>query len=443
MQEFRTVAVIGLGYVGSCLAATLADRGLAVVGVDADQQLIDELSNGHCRFREEELKQAILPAIAAGKLRVTTDYAAASAAEVVLIAVGTPVNPDGSLNDHQLRAACEALSEHLRAWQLVVLKSTVPPGTTRDLVLPLLERSGLVGGEDFRLAFTPQWLAEGTSLAELRTIPSVVGGLDAESTVLAAAFWRQALDVPVIPQESLEAAEIIKLASNWWIDLNLALANELAKYCALFDVDVFDVISVANSIPRDEAAVSILPPTIGVGGSCLTTDPRLIRESAGRHGLEIHTSRVGREVNDGMPDYTAQVIIDELIAMGKEPAESTVAVLGLAFKNNTGELRATPTRRVIESLAKAGVMVRAYDPLVDVTQAKEQLDILPEPTLDEAVAGADCLAFLAYHREFQEIDFAELAVADSCLVLDGRAYYSKEKIGLLRDLGYSYRGIGR
>ncbi|MBB5870040.1 UDP-N-acetyl-D-mannosaminuronic acid dehydrogenase [Allocatelliglobosispora scoriae] len=443
MQEFRTVAVIGLGYVGSCIAATLADRGLDVVGVDADSRLIDELNNGYCRFREAELSETILPVIASGKLRVTTDYAAISAADVVLIAVGTPVNDDGSLADRQLRGASESLARYIRAGQLIVLKSTVPPGTTKGLVRELLEASGLTAGTDFHLAFTPERLAEGTALAELRTFPIVVGGLTPECTAIAAEFWKQALNVRVIPQDSSEAAEIIKLADNWWIDLNIALANELAKFCALFDVDVLDVISAANSIPKGKGNVNILTPSVGVGGSCLTKDPWMVWQSAGRKGLEIHTTRVGREVNAGMPDYTAQLILDQLAEAGKDPATATVAVLGLAFKNNTGDLRATPTLGVIAALVKAGVTVRAHDPLVDPDQAKALLGILPAATLDEAVKGADCLAILAHHREFEAIDFAALPVADSCSILDGRAYYSKEKISMLRGLGYNYRGIGR
>lgn len=325
----------------------------------------------------------------------------------------------------------------------MVLKSTVPPGTTRDLMLPLLESGGLTGGVDFMLAFTPERLAEGTALAELRTFPIVVGGLDQRSTRAAADFWGNALGVTVLPQDSMEAAEIVKLADNWWIDLNIALANELAKFCALFDVDVLDVITAANSIPKGKGNVNILLPSVGVGGSCLTKDPLMVWQSAGRLGLAIHTTQVGREVNSAMPDYTAQLIIDDLAANGKDPAASTVAVLGLSFKNNTGDLRATPTAGVIAALAKAGVQVRAYDPLVDSTQATELLGFRPVTTLDEAVQGADCLAVLAYHREFEAIDFAALPVADSCLILDGRAYYSKEKIAMLRGLGYNYRGIGR
>ncbi|WP_328450766.1 MULTISPECIES: nucleotide sugar dehydrogenase [unclassified Amycolatopsis] len=437
------VAVIGFGYVGSCIAATLADRGFDVVGVDTDPRLLDELARGHCRFAEEGLADLIFQGLADGHLRVTTEIADAAEADVILISVGTPVREDGSLAEEQLRGACRALSPHLRPGQLIVLKSTVPPGTTRGIVLPLLEESGLTGGVDFGLAFTPERLAEGTALRELRTFPIVAGGLGADSEAAAEAFWRRALDVEVIPRDSLEAAEIVKLASNWWIDLNIALANELAKFCALYGVDVLDVITAANTIPKGAGNVNILLPSVGVGGSCLTKDPWMVWRSADRRGLQIRTAPAGREVNAGMPEYTAQLAVDELVRQGKNPTGSKVAVLGLAFKNDTGDLRATPTVGAVKTLAKAGLTVTVHDPLVDPDAAEELFGVRPTASLEEAVRDADCVAILALHRDFHDIDFAALPVAENCLVLDGRAYYPKEKIAELRAAGYVYRGIGR
>lgn len=442
-QPDPKVAVIGLGYVGSCVAAALAERGLDVVGVDTNTRLIDELNSGYCRFQEHGLPELIATGMASGKLRATTDTAVVRDVDVVLVTVGTPVREDGSLADEQLTGACLELSNHIREGQLVVLKSTVPPGTTRGVVLPLLQRGGLVGGEHFGLAFTPERLAEGTALAELRSFPIVAGGLDDDSAQDAADFWRAALDVEVIPLDTLEAAEIVKLADNWWIDLNIALGNELAKFSALYGVDALDVIRAANSIPKGNGNVNILLPSVGVGGSCLTKDPWMVWYSARERGLEILTAPAGREVNAGMPEYTAQLAVDQMTKLGKDPAKAKVAVLGLAFKNNTGDLRATPTLGAVEALESACGEVTIYDPLVDVEEAEELFGKKQAPSLREAVHGADCIAILALHRDFAEIEFADLPVADDCLVLDGRAYYSREKIAELRSLGYHYRGVGR
>lgn len=443
MRENPTVGVLGLGYVGSCLAATLADRGMRVTGVDTDRQLVEELSDGYCRIAEDELRERVSRAVSAGRLTATTRYRELSGVDVVLIAVGTPVLADGTLADDQLRDACQALAPHLRDGQLVLLKSTVPPGTTRELVRPILEAGKLAAGVEFDLAFTPERLAEGNALADLCRLPMVVGGLDKRAVARAAAFWREALGVPVIELDSLEAAEITKLADNWWIDLNIAMANELARYCAAYGVDVLDVISAANSLPKGGGNVNILLPSVGVGGSCLTKDPWMVRRSARDRGVELLTPAVGREVNAGMPGYTADLVIHELAAAGRTVAGARIAVLGLAFKNNTGDLRATPAQPVVAALVEAGADVRTYDPLADPTRAKELFGVRPAPTLAEAVQDADCVAVLAYHREFADIDFATLPVAESCLILDGRAYYPKEKVAGLRAMGYRYRGIGR
>jgi len=442
-DEDLSVAVLGFGYVGSCIAATLADRGLDVTGIDADPRLVEELENGYNRFQEAELGETMFRAMGAGKLRVTTDTSALGAADVVLITVGTPVLDDGSLADEQLRGACTELATHLRKGQLVVVKSTVPPGTTRRIVLPLLEESGLTGGVDFGLAFTPERLAEGTAMKELRTFPVVAGGLGIESAENVAEFWRRSLGVEVIPLDSMEAAEIVKLADNWWIDLNIALANELAKFCAIHGVDVLDVVAAANSMTKGTGNINILLPSVGVGGSCLTKDPWMVWESAGRHGVDIRTAVAGREVNAGMPEYTAHLAIDTLERLGKDPATATIAVVGLAFKNNTGDLRATPTRAVVEEFRKTGADVRIHDPLVDAEQAAELFDLPLTENIEDAVRDADCIAVLALHRDFEDIDFATLPVNDSCLVLDGRAYYPKATIAALRELGYVYQGIGR
>ncbi|MBY8870726.1 nucleotide sugar dehydrogenase [Micromonospora sp. PLK6-60] len=438
-----TVAVVGFGYVGSCLAATLADRGVDVVGVDTNAALVAELTAGRCRLREDGLAELIASGLDSGRLRITTDYAAISAADVVLVTVGTPVLEDGSLADGQLRAACTELSGHIRPGQLFVFKSTVPPGTTRTIVQPILERAGMTGSVDFGLAFSPERLSEGVALRELNTFPIVVGGLDPDSVAATAEFWRRTLGVRAIPLGSLEAAEIVKLADNWWIDLNIALANELAKFCAGHDVDVLEVIEAANTIPKGSSTINILLPSVGVGGSCLTKDPWMVWRSAQQRGLDIQTVPTGREINAGMPDYTAQLALSTLAELGKDPASTTIAVLGLAFKNNTGDLRATPTQGAVAAFTKAGARVRIFDPLVDPAEAEEMFGLSLSPSLEEATRDADCLAVFALHKEFEGIDFAALPVGADCLVLDGRAYYSKEKIAVLRELGYVYRGIGR
>ncbi|WP_018215941.1 nucleotide sugar dehydrogenase [Salinispora vitiensis] len=202
------------------------------------------------------------------------------------------------------------------------------PGMNRELVVPLLERSGLTCGVDFGLAFCPERLSEGAALRELRSFPIVVGGWCADSAAAAEAFWRRGVGVDIIQCSSMEAAEMVKLADNWWIDHNIALANDLAKVCGAIGVDVLDVISAANSIPKGNGNVNILTPSVGVGGSCLTKDPWMVWRSARNRGIDLPTIPAASGVNDDMPRYTTDLIRAELDASGKQLDGARVAVLG-------------------------------------------------------------------------------------------------------------------
>lgn len=440
-----SVAIVGFGYVGSCLGATLADRGVRVVGLDRDARLIEEMRSGHCRFNEPGLAEALGRGLASGALTLSTDYAAAQDTDVVIIAVGTPVDANRSIVTDHLEAVCASLAPQLRAGQLVILKSTVAPGTTQRLVRPLLEKGGLVQGRDFGLAFCPERLAEGNALAQFRTIPIVIGGCDDASTEAARAFWLGAMEVEVHPFAGPEVAELVKLTDNWWIDANIALANELAQLCQSLDVDVLDVITGANSLPKGSSHVNVLLPSVGVGGSCLTKDPWILWSAAREHGVPLRVAETAREVNDTMPDYTHRLILDGLAALGKDPASAKVAVLGLAFKNNTNDLRHTPVRPVVDALRASCGRVTIYDHLVAEDSAEAEFGLPQAPSMPDAVQDADCVAVLAGHDRFRDLDFADLArrVSMPCLVIDGRAYYPRQTIEQMRSLGFAYRGIGR
>ncbi|MFJ6018037.1 nucleotide sugar dehydrogenase [Nocardiopsis alba] len=437
--------MIGMGYVGSCLAATLVESGLEVTGVDKDEKTVSGLREGVSRFRDPGLPEMIAQGVETGRLRFTTDYGAVSDSDVVLISVGTPTRDHGRLVDDQLRGCCEELARHLRPGQLVILKSTVPPGTTRRLVVPLLESGGLTCGEDFGLAFCPERLSQGAALDELRSLPVIVGGWCRESSSAAEEFWRRGLGAHVVSCSSPESAELAKLANNWWVDHNIALANELAQVCASFDVDVIEVIEATNSIPKGNGRVNILLPGVGVGGSCLTKDPWMLWRAARENGVDLEMISAARKVNDSMPELTARLILDELARAGRAPEEARVAVLGLAFKNDTGDLRETPVAPAVAYLRAAGVDVRLYDPLTEPTEVERIFGSTPCASLDAAVEGADCLALLAWHGEFRRIDFTLLRdkVAPNCAVVDGRAHLPVPAVESLREAGYSYRGIGR
>jgi dTDP-alpha-D-glucose dehydrogenase len=440
-----SVAVVGFGYIGSCIGVTLAQRGMRVFGIDSDRQLIEEMRSGNCRFNEPGLAHALELVQNSGTLSLSADYRNISEADLLIIAVGTPVNADRSINTTHLESACEALASHLQVGQLVILKSTVAPGTTQRLVRPLLEKSGLVQGRDFGLVFCPERLAEGSALSQFRTIPIVVGGCDGDSTVAACEFWARALEVEVLPFASPDVAELVKLTDNWWIDANVALANELAQLCGAIDVDVLDVIAGANSLPKGNGHVNVLLPSVGVGGSCLTKDPWILWSAAREHGISLRLAETARQVNDTMPAYTFGLIKEGLTTLGKDLRTSKVAVLGLAFKNNTNDLRNTPVRPIVQTLQRSCSQVTLYDPLVAEDLTRAEFGMQQSASLQDAVKNADCVAVLAGHDQLTKLDFADLArrVSMPCLVIDGRAYYPHPTIALMRDLGFVYRGIGR
>jgi UDP-N-acetyl-D-mannosaminuronic acid dehydrogenase len=254
-----------------------------------------------------------------------------------------------------------------------------------------------------------------------------------------------ALGVQVTPYGQPEVTELIKLADNWWIDLNIAIASELAQLCGTLDVDVLDVISGANSLPKGGGHVNILLPSVGVGGSCLTKDPWILWTAGRERGLRLRTVEVARDINSGMPQYTFGLIRDQLAALGKNVQSAKVAILGLAFKNNTNDLRNTPVRPVVEALHAAGASISLYDPLVSSAATAREFGLEKTADLEEAVNEADCIAVLAGHDGLRNLDFSHLAslTAMPCVLVDGRAYYSRETIRKLRELGFSYRGIGR
>ncbi|MDH2428948.1 nucleotide sugar dehydrogenase [Sphaerisporangium sp. TRM90804] len=443
-QGNTSAAVIGMGYVGSTVAAVLAGEGVDVVGIDVNPALISQLEQRSCWFSEPGLPELLYSGLDSGRLRVSTGYDLVSEVDVVVVAVGTPV-VDKELVDVYLREACTELSRHLRKGQLVILKSTLPPGVSSNVVAPLLEGGGLKVGEDFGLAFCPERLSEGQALQELRTFPIAIGGWCPDSVAAAAEFWRQTIGTEIIPCTSMESAEMVKLASNWWIDHNIAMANELAKLCGELDVDVLEVIAAANTIRKGSGNVNILLPSVGVGGSCLTKDPWMVWKAGQDHDIDLDTIPVAREVNDSMPAYTVGLIVEELNRLGRPLQGAKVAVLGVSFKNNSGDLRATPALPVVARLQQGGADVAIFDPVADPGEVKRLFGLAPAETVAEALSGADCVAVLARHDKLADVDLVASrdSVAQSCVIVDGRAYYSRETIDRFRRHGFAYRGIGR
>lgn len=437
------IAVIGFGYIGSVIASVLAARGFEVVGVDTNAGLVEAVNAGRCPIPEPGLAELAAQGVASGRLRATTDIAEAAGAEAALITVGTPLSEDFEADLSHIRAACEALAPHLSDDQLVMIKSTVPPGTTRTMHEEILSRHARV-----RTAFSPERLAEGQAIREFESLPIVVGGVDAAATDAAAAFWRRAVPVEVIPVSSPEAAEFVKLADNLWIDLNIALANELAKLAdALpYSIDVMEVIRGANSLKKGQHYVNILYPANGVGGYCLTKDPWFIDAIGRRAGLEMAIPRASRTVNDGMPAHVFARVDAWLRGGGIAPEAARIGVLGFSFKTNSGDCRFTPVGPLVRLLREAGygAGLRICDPMVSAAEA-EHHGITLEPDWRRTVQGADAVLVLTGHDAFAAIAPSEMAAAvrPGALIYDGRIYYDRARIAALEAVGLTYMGVGR
>jgi UDP-N-acetyl-D-mannosaminuronic acid dehydrogenase len=438
------VAVVGFGYIGVCIGATLAQCGATVVGIDIDERIVEEIGKGTTSTSEPGLRAIVCKMIEARRLTATASYSAIREADVVIVTVGTPLGDHFEPDTTHIEAAAQAIAPNLRKGHVVVLKSTCPPYTTERTVKPILDSSG-IASSDYHLAFCPERLAEGRALQEIRTVPIIVGGVDDESTRIVSRFFALMLGVRTIEVSSACAAEMAKLADNLWIDLNVALANEIAMLCDKLEIDAVEVIDAANTLPKAKYNVNILAPSMGVGGYCLTKDPWFVRHLGKSFGLDIKTPVVSRTINDTMPHYTFDLIRRRLRGRGKSLENSKVAVLGVAFKSNTGDCRHTPTKTTIELLKNSGCDLAICDPWVSIADAAGVTPHALVPTIEDAIRNADCLAFLTGHAEFESFPIekmARLARPGAC-VLDGRTLFTRDQIAAIRSYGLDYKGIGR
>lgn len=437
------IAIVGFGYIGTVIGAVLADRGWPVTGIDVRPSVVDEINLGKTTVPEPRLGELVANNVRVGRLRATTDFGAIADNDFIIVTVGTPLGPDYEPIVDDIKAAARAVGENLRAGHLVILKSTVPPDTTENLVRPILEEtSGLRAGVDFGLAFCPERIAEGQAIRELTSIPVVVGAVDERSARACSTLWRHGLGVDSIVVDKPRTAEMVKLADNLWVDLNVALANELAKVCDRLGMDALQVIEAANTMPKGGHPVNILRPSMGVGGYCLTKDPWFVNHLGESLGLDMAIPRTSRTVNDTMPAYTYGLLQQLLADQGKDVGSSRIAVLGIAFKNNTGDCRLTPTKYVVALLEESGCQLSVHDPWVGSEEALAVTKVPLTADIESAVEDADALVVLAGHRQFHQIPLVRLAelAADECVFLDGRNSFDPAAV---RAAGFVYKGIGR
>lgn len=441
-SERRKVAVVGLGYVGLSIASVLARRGARVLGIDRREDVVDKINAGMCPVREPMMDALVRRVVNLGKLSAHTDPAVAGEAEVIIISVGTPLDSNYRPDTGQLKSALDDISPYLAGGKAVILKSTVPPGTTRKSAEYLAARTGLMPGRDFSMACCPERLAEGRMIKDIETIPVVVGGLIPENTREISAFWR-GMGWETITVSGPEEAEMAKLADNLWIDINIAIANELCMVCHRMGLDVLEVIGAANTLPKGSGRVNILLPGPGVGGSCLVKDPWFLHHLGEKYGLTLNLPASGRKTNDSMPGYTVKILEEELKKTGLGLERARVTVLGLSFKQDTGDTRFSPSLPLIRLLCEAGAIVRAHDPWVEPGHAREITTGLAvvDSDIKQAVQGSNAVVFMVGHPEFlQGAGYWRDMLDKGCLVMDCRHIFDPAE---MIEAGIKYISPGR
>lgn len=382
------LCVMGLGYIGLPTASMFAAAGLEVLGVDAKAEVVATLQAGGLHLEEPGLRTLVEAAVRSGRLTVSQTPGPADA---FILAVPTPVTAAHGADMSMVLAAAEAIAPHLRAGNLVVLESTSPPGTTRDLLAPRLEAlTGLKPGQDFHLGHCPERVLPGRILVELAENHRVVGGLTPACAEAAEGLYAR-IASGGIHRTDATTAELVKLMENTYRDVNIALANELGRMGEAMGVNAWEVVRLANLHPR----VQLHQPGPGVGGHCISVDPWFLVEAAPELTRLIRTAR---EVNDAQPAHAAQLALRLL----QDPAQAKVAVLGVAYKGDVDDARESPAEGLVAALEAAGVEVACHDPHVK----RWGHPLLP---LEEAVAGAQLLIVVAPHRAYRQLQPEGLA----------------------------------
>ena len=394
-----------MGYVGLPLAVAFAAEGRDVVAVDIDRRKVDALRAG--RSYVEDVSDDVL-ATAAPRIEATTRFAALARCDAILICVPTPLTANREPDLGPLVSASRALADVLRAGQLVVLESTTYPGTTRERVAPILAESGLVAGEDFNLAFSPERVDPGRTDFTLRTTPKVVGGLTEACGDRAAALYGEICDA-IVRVSTPEAAELTKLLENIFRSVNIALVNELAMLCDRMGIDIWEVVDAAATKPY---GFMRFEPGPGMGGHCLPVDPFYLSWRAREFDMATEFIELAGKVNQQMP-YHCVAKVERLLNGASKPVRgSRIAVLGVSYKPGVGDVRESPGLKIVTLLAALGADLRYHDPFVPELP---EHDLRSQP-LDDALAGADLALIVTAHPGIDH----DAAVAQAPLALDLR-----------------------
>lgn len=409
-EKSTVIGIVGLGYVGLPLAVAFSQAGSKVVGFDIQQKRVDLVNKGQSYIVDIDSK-SLSAAVADNLLEATTDQSRLKDVDAICICVPTPLTktkePDLSAVTYQ----AEEISKRLQPGQLVVLESTTYPGTTSEVMLPILECSGLKAGKDFYLAYSPERVDPGSKSYNIRNTPKVVGGIDPRSTKLAELLYRQVADV-VVPVSCPEVAEMTKIFENVFRSVNIALVNELTLLCEKMGISVWEVIDAAASKP-----FGYMPfyPGPGIGGHCIPLDPYYLANKAREYDFHTRFIELAADINEQMPYYVASRIMEALNARGKSLNDACVLVLGVAYKKDVEDVRESPSLKLIQLLREKGADLSYHDPYIGNIEISEGT-LASEELTEERLSTSDCVVIATDHSCY---DYQRIA-DNARLVFDAR-----------------------
>ncbi|MCM8765515.1 MAG: nucleotide sugar dehydrogenase [Candidatus Omnitrophica bacterium] len=404
------ICVIGLGYVGLPLALEFAKEGFEVIGLEVDQERVKKINRGISYILDvpgKELKTQVKEK----RLKATYKVDVLGKVDIVIICVPTPLRKTREPDISYILEATGNIAQHLQKGQIIILESTTYPGTTEEIILPLLERKGGKVGKDFFLAFSPERIDPGNTQFTTRDIPKVVGGIDAESTSLVYTLYRQIVK-EVIPVSSAKVAEMVKLLENTFRAVNIALANEIALLCDKLKINVWEVILAAKTKPFGFMAFY---PGPGIGGHCIPYDPIYLSWKARAYGFEARFIELAHQINTYMPHYVIDKTILALNERGKPLKNSQILIVGVTYKRDVADIRESPALEIIKLLEERDAIVSYHDPYIPELRMGEK--IYKSLTLNaETIKEKDCIIIVTDHLA---VDYALIA-QEAKLIVDTR-----------------------
>lgn len=412
-----TLGVIGLGYVGLPLSLTFLRKGVRVIGFDLDPKKIAAIARGESYIKHIPSDE-LAGYVEENKFSATSDFLRLSEPDALLICVPTPLTTSREPDLQYIVATGQAIAAVMRPGQLVVLESTTYPGTTVEVLQPILEKNGLKAGVDFALAFSPEREDPGNPNFGTADIPKVVGGIDAHSSQIAASLYGVALK-EVVPVSSTQAAELTKLLENIFRSVNIALVNELKVLCLRMGIDIWEVIQAASTKP-----FGYMPffPGPGLGGHCIPIDPFYLTAKAREYDISTRFIELAGEVNSAMPYFVVQRVMDGLNGHGKALKGATVLILGVAYKKDVDDDRESPSYKLMELLQDKGAEIRYNDPHIPALRSGRKYDfgLSSTPLTDDNLAGADCVLVATNHTAY-DYDFI---LKHANLIIDTRNVFA-------------------